>query len=397
MSEYAIPDHVPADLVVDADIFALPGAETDPQRAWKALDRGRGLVWTPHHGGHWIATSADLLWRIYPDIENFSAKEISVPTGNNLYPMIPNQSDEPEHHHYRRTIMPFLLPGAVRDLQASVRSLAVELIAEIRDRGSCEFVGEFARHLPMRIFLSLVGLPDEDRPWLLERTEIQVRSGDADARQNAQRDMIGYLQGWIDRRREAPGKDMLSAIVHGTVGDRPMTDAEIMGEALDVMFGGLDTVASMMGFVMRYLAGNPDQYRLLREQPAKIALAVEEMFRRFGPAAPGRQVAQDITFNGITMKVGDMIMLPTCLHSLDETHWQDPDRIDFDRKRATHCTFGNGVHTCPGAGLARSEVAIMIEEWTKAIPQVRLDPDRKPVAASGMVNGMLELHLVWDN
>jgi cytochrome P450 len=395
MTEHSIPSHIPAELVVDANIFALPGADTDPQMAWKALDRGRGLVWTPHNGGHWIATSAELLWKIYPDIENFSAREIGIPPGNNLFPMIPNQSDEPEHQHYRRTIMPFLLPGAVRELQGAVRSLAAELIEGFRDRGTCEFVSEFARHLPMRIFLSLVDLPDDDRPWLLERAEIQVRSGDPDARQRAQKDMIGYLQGWIDKRREAPGKDMLSAIVHGKVGDRPMTEFEIMGESLDVMFGGLDTVASMMGFVMRHLAGNPDQYRRLREEPKRIPLAVEEMFRRFAPASPGRLIAQDVTFDGITMKAGEMIVLPTCLHGLDEKHWNEPEQIDFDRKRATHCTFGNGVHTCPGAGLARSEVTIMIEEWTKAIPEVSLDPQHKPVAGSGMVNGMLELYLTW--
>ncbi|MEX3813068.1 hypothetical protein AB3X96_22805 [Paraburkholderia sp. BR13439] len=66
----------------------------------------------------------------------------------------------------------------------------------------------------------------------------------------------------------------------------------------------------------------------------------------------------------------------------------------FQRKRTTDCTFGSGVHTCPGAGLARSEVAIMVEEWTRAIPEVRLDPAKKAVASSGLVKGMLELHLV---
>jgi cytochrome P450 len=395
MIDQTLPDHVPAELVVDANIFNLPGADTDPQLAWKTLDRGKGLVWTPHNGGHWIATSAELIWQIYPDVEQFSAREISVPIGHTIFPMIPNQSDEPDHHHYRRTIMPFLLPKAVRDLQEAVRALAAELIAGFHARGACEFMNEFARHLPMRIFLSLVNLPDNDRPWLLDRAEVMVRSGDTAARIEAQKEMIGYLRSWIDERRENPGTDMLSAIVHGTVGDRKMTEAEIMGESLDVMFGGLDTVASMMGFVMRHLATHPDQYRQLRDEPKRIALAVEEMFRRFAVASPGRMAARDVTHNGITVKAGEMIILPTCLHGLDERQWDQPELVDFDRKRATHCAFGYGIHTCPGAGLARSEVAIMIEEWIKSVPEIQIDPDRKPVCGSGMVNGMIELHLVW--
>jgi cytochrome P450 len=395
MTELTPPAHVPADLVVDADIYALPGADTDPQLAWKALDRGRGLVWTPHNGGHWIATSAAVISEIYPDIERFSAREIAVPVGLTIYPMIPNQSDEPEHRHYRRTLLPFLMPAAVRELQGQVRALACELISGFRARGGCEFVGEFARHLPMRIFLSLVDLPDADRPWMLERAELVVRSGDADARLQAQKDMIGYLQGWIDRRRETPGSDLLSAIVHGQVGDRPMTEAEVMGEALDVMFGGLDTVASMMGFVMRHLATHPGQYRRLRDDPKRIPQAVEEMFRRFAPASPGRMAVRDVVFGGVTVKAGEMVILPTCLHGLDAAQWDAPEQVDFDRQRAPHCVFGAGVHTCPGAGLARSEVAVMLEEWTKAIPEIWLDPTRPPVAGSGLVNGMLELHLAW--
>ncbi|MDO7833688.1 cytochrome P450 [Sphingobium sp. HBC34] len=391
------PAHVPPELVVDANIYALPGGETDPQMAWKALDipGNPGFVWTPHNGGHWIITSADLLWEIFPDLERVSARDIQIPPGDGSFKLIPNESDEPEHHHYRKIVLPFVSPKAVRGLMGDVRSLSAELIKGFLARGECEFMTEFARHVPMRIFLSLVNLPADDRAWLVDIVDNVIRPASDAVRNENTAKMSGYLEKWIEKRRAEPGDDLLSAIIHGKVGDRPMNEIEVRGQCMDVMFGGLDTVASMMGFVMRFLATNPGHYQQLVDNPAKITLAVEEMFRRYGVANPGRRVVRDVVRQGYTMQAGDMLVLATCMHGLDETRWENPLVVDFDRRRSTHCTFGNGVHNCPGAGLARSEITIMLEEWIKHIPQFGLDPDQQVITATGAVNGVIKLPLVW--
>jgi len=392
------PAHVPEHLVVDANIYALPGGESDPQMAWKGLDTpgNPGLVWTPHNGGHWIATSAALIWELFADIDRLSARNLSVPPSDSPLKMIPNESDEPEHHYYRRIVLPFVNPKAVRDLNEKVRELSASLIDGFLARGSCEFMTEFARHVPMRIFLSLVNLPDEDREWLVTVADMSVRPKSEQEKADSYTQMSGYLQRWIDQRRAEPGDDLLSAIIHGTVGDRPMNELEVLGECMDVMFGGLDTVASMIGFIMKFLATHPDHYRQLVEDPSRITLAVEEMLRRHGVATVARRVIGDIEHNGVTVRTGDMIVLPTCLHGLDENHWDNPLEVDFERKRAAHCTFGNGVHNCPGAGLGRSEIAIMLEEWIARIPEFGVDPEGQIVTATGAVNGVVRLPLAWQ-
>lgn len=88
------PAHVPPELVVNANIYALPGGDTDPQMAWKALDipGNPGFVWTPHNGGHWILTSAELLWEIFPDLDRVSANDIQIPPGDGSFKLIPNES-----------------------------------------------------------------------------------------------------------------------------------------------------------------------------------------------------------------------------------------------------------------------------------------------------------------
>lgn len=395
MATAPVPAHVPTELVVDADIYALPGREADPQLAWKALARPGGLVWSTRNGGHWIATSGALIWELLGDIERLSAKELTVPPGINLYPMIPNQADEPEHRHYRKAILPFFLPRQIKALQDSVRALTIELIEGFRPRGRCEFMGEFARHLPMLIFLRLVDLPADDREWLIARADLMVRSNDHVARTQAQRDVEAYLGQWIEQRRANPGDDMLSAIVHATVGDRPMTANEVMGESMDVLFGGLDTVASILGFVMRFLANHPAQRRQLIEEPALIPIAIEEMLRRFAVASVARRVTADIEHRGVTMRAGDMVVLPTCLHGIDDALWDEPLEVDFRRPRRTHATFGTGVHTCPGAPLARSEIAIVLEEWLVRIPDFTIAGDDRGEGLTGSVNALSSLTLEW--
>lgn len=397
MQALTLPRNVPAELVVDADIYALPGGERDPQLAWKALDipGNPGLVWTPRNGGHWIATSAELLWELFADIERLSARTLSVPPSDSALKMIPNESDEPEHHFYRKIVLPFVSPREVRRLGDDVRALTRELIEGFHARGRCEFMTGFARQVPMTIFLSLVDLPASDREWLVDVADRAVRPKSREDHELSQRQMSGYLQRWIDQRRAEPGDDLLSRIIHGTVGDRPMNELEVMGECMDVMFGGLDTVASMMGFIMKFLATHPEHYRFLVENPDRITLAVEEILRRHGVATVARRVIGDIEHNGVTVGAGDMIVLPTCLHGLDEKRWTNALQVDFDRPRDTHCTFGNGVHNCPGAGLARAEIAIMLTEWTRRFPEFSLDPAREPLAATGAVNGMIRLDLVW--
>ncbi|MBB4614283.1 cytochrome P450 [Novosphingobium taihuense] len=391
------PAHVPPELVVDADIYDLPGGDHDPHMAWKALDipGNPGFVWTPHNGGHWIVTSADLLWELYPDLDRVSCKDISIPPSESPLKLIPAESDEPEHHYYRKIVLPFVGPKAVRSLMVQVRAMSAQLIDGFLHRGSCEFMTEFARHVPMRIFLSLVNLPDSDREWLVDLVDRVIRPQSEEDRTSNTSRMAAYLGEWIEKRRSAPGKDLLSAIIHAKVGDRPMNELEVLGECMDVMFGGLDTVASMMGFIMNFLATHPDHYRTLVESPERIPLAVEEMLRRFAVANPGRRIVQDIERQGYSMKAGDMLVLASCLHGLDDARWGNAATVDFDRKRSTHCTFGTGVHNCPGAGLARSEIAIMLEEWIARVPAFGLDPDQRVITASGAVNGVVKLPLIW--
>lgn len=396
MQATAIPAHVPADRVIDVDIYNLPGADQDAQLAWRNLRDRADLIWTPRHGGHWIAVGADVVESIYRRPEIFSSRESSVPPGSTLIAMMPLQADGAMHTAARRIFDPWFRPSALEPFRRQAQALAVELIEGLRPKGRCEFVSEFGEILPLVIFLSMVDLPVAHREALHEHVEVMTRQEDIARRQAAFQAIIDYLDGWLDKRRRQPGDDVLSKVVHGDLDGVAVTDEQALGMGALLLLGGLDTVASMMGFIMRFLATHPDHRRWIRDNPSDIAKVVEELMRRHGVATNLRTATRDIELDGVTLRAGDFISTPTAVHGLDERRFPDPEDVDFERPARQTLVFGAGPHRCPGMNLARLELRILIEEWLARIPDFELDPDIPMVQKTGGVNGVLKLGLKWD-
>ena len=199
----------------------------------------------------------------------------------------------------------------------------------------------------------------------------------------------------MEKRRRSPGDDLISRVVHATVGGRPMTDEEIHGYLSTVLFGGLDTVASTLGFVALFLATHPGHRQQLVREPALVPNAVEELLRRFAVAAPARVAACDFDYKGVSIRAGDSIQLAGLLHNLDERVYADAMTVDFKRKLPVIGTFGFGAHRCPGSFLARTELRIFLEEWLTRIPDFELALRERPEYAGGMGVSIVRLPLAW--
>ena len=395
------PAHVPADRVVDFDIYHIPNAGADVQLAYRAYQLScPDVFWTPRNGGHWVATRAEHIEQIQRDYARFSHRRITIPTPPPQTPrQIPLELDPPEHGGFRKPLMQALLPKVVAALEPKVRKTAVDLIEGFVGRGECEFVEEFAGVLPVSVFLDMVDIPQTDRDFLREIAERSVRGQDWATRAQAHADLAGYLAPYVAGRREHPGDDLLSKLVNTEIEGQKISFEDAMSFAILVMFGGLDTVASTLGFVARFLAINPDHRRELvarLDDEAFLRHAIEELLRRHGIANTARYVAQDTELGGVQLKAGDIILPPNLLVGLDDRVVEDAARVDFSRPfPIRHATFGNGVHTCPGAVLARRELLVFLQEWLSRIPDFGVKPGATPVLATGMVNGVLKLELCW--
>jgi cytochrome P450 len=389
--------HVPPELVRDIDLFDLPGAHEDVHLAWRRLQDGSPDMWYwPRHGGYWVVNRAALLAEAFPDFERFSSdRAISIPPIPGTPAQLPIDADPPLHGFYRRPLNVAMAPRAVRIHADEARALAIELIEALKPRGQCEFVADFARHLPMTIFLRLVDLPLGDRERLIGLAEQMIRGGTQEAKYAALTATYAYLEEWVLRRREHPGDDLLSRIVQMQVDGRAATHEEALGECALVLFGGLDTVAGTMSFFARFLATHAAHRRQLVADPSLIPAAMEELLRRHSIPSLGRKVTRDMEFGGVQLKQGDRLMLVAPLHGLDERAWPDALTVDFARKTDTHMAFGAGPHKCPGANLARAELLIFLQEWLARIPEFGIAPGQQAETLPGQVLGVASLPLTW--
>lgn len=391
-----VPDHVPPSLVVDLDFYDLVRGDEEAQLAWRRFLGHGPLVWSPRNGGHWVATEGEDIKALYRDTAHLSGRDGSAIPLHGGPRLLPTDTDPPELEEYRRAVMPFFAPGAIDAVAPDIRRRAIEIIEAIRVRGECEFVADFAHQLPILVFLSIFGLPAEDRLTLLEMTDNFTRTADEAVKAKAMAGVFAYLEAKIAERRAQPTGDVISRLIEARFNDRPFTHEEVLYSCVTLLMAGLDTVAALLGFVAAWLAREPDQRAAIRARGKDLAAVIEELLRRFAVANLGRTVARDFALHGVTLKAGDRILLSTALHNLDENRFADPLRIDFARGRIAHLTFGSGAHACLGAYLARTEMAIFLEEWLTRIPDFEIVPGTHAAASSGGIDAIDRLSLRWS-
>jgi cytochrome P450 len=295
-------------------------------------------------------------------------------------PLVPLAFDPPEHTRYRRILHPFFSPQALAAALPTLQSQAGEIIAAIAQRAECEVMADLAVPYPSQVFLTLFGLPLEDRDRLIEWKDAIIDLGlerdpdKVDLVPAAQ--LFGYLSEAVEAQRLQRRDGILSTLLHG---DDGLTDAEALGLSFVFILAGLDTVTSAIGTTMLELARRRDLCDDLRQNPEHVAAFVEEMLR-LEPAAPvvGRVTTQPVTVAGVTLPEGSEVRL--CLGAInrDGSDATSGDDVVMDGKLHKHWGFGGGPHRCLGSHLARMELTIVVSEWLRRIPEFDLAPGFRP-------------------
>ena len=393
------PDHVPDHLVVDHDYVDLADmAELGVYAASKRLHDGPDIIWTPRYGGHWLVTRAEDVKFVQENYEVFSHEEFMIPRLLNPFKVVPLSVDPPNHARYRAVLNPAFTASKIAKMRGDAKVLTIELIEQIRPKGQCEFVNEFARIMPVAMFLRIVDLPLDRREEFVAWGLAIMSSYDRDERMKANMRVRDYLKTVLDEREGGEGEDLLTRVANWRRNPRFESDEETLSMATLLFVGGLDTVASSLSYITHYLAQHPEQQERLRKDQDIIPKAAEEFLRRFGLSNTGRILTRDFEYKGVLFKKDDMIMVPNNLSGIDDRAYPNPMVVDFDRGVGPmdHNTFGNGPHKCIGSGLARAEIQVFLEEFVSQMPEFRLDPDRVNVEHCGSVPGFDELYLRWD-
>lgn len=394
-----IPDHVPDELVHDFDYF-LPGGVPGPlPRATIARQLHENvpdIFYTPRNGGHWIITRAGDGLEVQTNYEVFSsAPDVNAWKSQLGARFIPLHYDPPEHGPLRRMFNVFFTPARIKQMEQDVRAILRRQIDTFRGDGHCEFVSQLSNKFPLVVFLSIVGAPLSDLDRLASITHLYLRSSERSESLRGFALMLDYVKEIVGERRRTPGADLVSHILAATPDGRALDDDEIVGAVQLFFLAGLDTVTSVLGSMMLYLAHNPDTYAMLVDGPELIPPAVEEMLRISAPATTDRAVRRDYDYNGVPFRKGDRVVMLTQLFGFDQRHLSDALDVRFDRKGYRQLAFGGGPHLCIGATLARLELRIFLEEWTAVIPRFALAPGADPRLCGGNVWAPDQLPLVW--
>ena len=402
----SIPAHVPPELVFDWNHFSsagmLPSPGNDPYAAMRELHKGPRIFYSPHYGrfdtGYWVVTRAEDMRKILQDSASFSSKVIagfSLLLGE-TWDMIPLEVDPPNHEKYRALLNPLFTPKRMNEMSKGVRDVVIELIEGFKANKRCEFVEDFGRRFPVRIFMQLMGIPLSDYETILRWEDQILHSPDMDERVKGACAIRDYLVAALQDRKAHPQDDLFTVISNAQIEGRPITDTEALSMSLFLFVAGLDTVASSLGFQFAWLAQNPEAQTYLRENPDRIPTAVEELIRAFSVVITSRKVVKDVEIGGVLMKAGDVVSLPLGLGNYDPAAFDNADQIDLQRSPNLHIGFTVGPHRCLGSNLARREIVLAVEEWVNRVPNFRLAKGTLPVARSGAVMGVDELQLEWD-
>ena len=285
--------------------------------------------------------------------------------------------DPPLHDRVRGIVQRVFVPRMIAEREASIAERVDRLIDSVIERGSCDFVQDVAVELPLQVIAEMLGVPQDDRMLLFELTnQLSHAAALGDPTQGEQAIMaLGfYMAEMVLERRENPGDDLVSKIVSAELDGERLLDEEVVPFCALLMFAGNDTTRNTASGAVRALLENPDQRRLLAENPALIPGAVEEFLRWVTPVIHFRRTAtRDTQIGGQRIAAGDKVTMWYSSGSRDEEVVSDASRFDVTRAKVDHQAFGGGgKHFCLGAQLARMELRILFTRLLERIPEMEL-------------------------
>ncbi|MEA2605829.1 MAG: hypothetical protein QOI00_586 [Chloroflexota bacterium] len=283
--------------------------------------------------------------------------------------------DPPIHTRLRGALRLAFSPSALRTrFEPIVRRKVIELIDAFADSGHADFARDLARPLPGTTMFSWFGFPETDHPqllaWFGEMLERDQGERALPDRALAGRDRIrAYMQAAAAERRIARRDDLMSFLVDATESGQISAD-ELLGASMLLFVAGITTTSGLISNSLLHLDRFPDQRALIRDDPSVMAAAIEELLRFDAPIqALARTATRDVALHDGVIPEGARVALLWASANRDERRWVDPDRLDIGREPQRHVSFGDGIHHCLGAPLARLEARIVFEELFRRIPE----------------------------
>jgi cytochrome P450 len=304
--------------------------------------------------------------------------------------------DPPEHAAYRNLTQNWFMPGRISRLEDQIRVLARQSVDKLLSfDGECDFVRDFALHYPLRVIMTLFGVPPEDEPRMLKLTqeffgvhdpEEQRPEIAADPVAAAKmwaatlEDFYTYFDDLSAQRRAHPTDDMLSLIANSQVNGAPIPRNEANGYYVAIATAGHDTTSSSTAGGLHGMLLYPENFARLKDDPSLVKGLVDEAIRWTSPVKHFmRNAVEDTQVRGQAIRAMDRLMMCYPSGNRDEEVFADPTRFDITRSPNPHIAFGFGPHMCLGQHLAKLEMRVLFEELLPHLDKIELAADPRMV------------------
>jgi len=294
--------------------------------------------------------------------------------------------DPPDHVQNRRVVAPGFTPQKLDDLTPRIQERAREILCNIEGKDEVEFISSVAAELPIQMLAELFGIDQELRHKLFEWSNIIIGGDDPDIVVSPEQvrtaimELVTFGMEQYEQRKESPGNDLISMLVHTKVNGQPVDLGDYLSTLLLLVVAGNETTRNSISGGVLALSENPEEKRKLLEDPSLIPAAVDEIIRWVHPVIYMRRTATEDTMIGEqAVRKGDKLALWYMSGNRDEDKWQDPFEFNVSRQGTRHLSFGYGQHLCIGWRLAEIQLRLLLEELLIRYPNI---------AVKGEVNRM---------
>jgi cytochrome P450 len=300
-------------------------------------------------------------------------------------------SDPPTQTRLRRLVSRDFTPRRIRELEPRVREIAKNLLNTAERKGEFEVMADLANPLPVMVISDLLGVPPEEYQQFKNWSDKIVEADNTlpgmpipDEIKSAFNELKAYFTAEIVRRRNSPGPDLVSALVAAHDEAEALSADELLQFVVLLLLAGNETTTNLIGNGMLALGRNPSSMAALRSRPELMRGAIEEMLRYDGPVqSTFRTATRDTVVGGTPIASGMGVFTIISAANRDPAHFKDPEKFDIVREPNDHVAFGEGIHFCIGAPLARLEGSIAIGAALERFPDLRVKNPDAPITYKG--------------
>lgn len=377
-----------------------PAYAADPFAVWDELRTTCPVARSPRFRDMVVPTRHAEIEAVARDTDTWSSRSPLVADFGSMADFgilaPPISSDPPYHTAFRKLLLPFFSPQRMEALRPAIAAHCDALAAAFDTAGPVDAAVAYAQHIPVHVITLLLGIPQEDgelfRGWIHDLLEV----GPTDI-ERAAGGLLGfgeYLSGQIQRRvDEGMGDDLISFLLQAQLDGRPLSPDEVFGGCLLLLVAGIDTTWSAIGASLWHLATHAGDQQRLRDEPALLPSAIEELLRAYAPVTMAREAAVDTELAGCPVRAGEPLLLPFPAANRDPALFDRADEVLLDRSPNRHVAFGVGIHRCLGSHLARLEVTVAVERFLAGVERFELADPGAVRWSTGQVRGPRELPL----